>query len=124
MPARVENKGNAVFAALANPERRRILELLRAGDKPAGSLVAEFPDLPQPAVSRHLRVLREAGLVTVTSRAQQRIYALEPGKLREVDSWVSTYREFWSGRLALLSGHLDENRKSGNRAGQDDLGQA
>jgi DNA-binding transcriptional ArsR family regulator len=107
---------NTVFAAVSNPERRRILDLLREGEMTAGELVAAFPDLPQPAVSRHLRVLREAGLVRVSPRAQQRIYALEPGRLREVDSWVSTYRVFWSRRLALLSGHLDENPKSRKKA--------
>ena len=104
--------GNAVFTAVSNADRRRILDLLRGGEMTAGDLVAAFPGLPQPAVSRHLRVLREAGLVRVSPRAQRRVYALEPSRLREVDSWVSTYREFWSGRLALLSGHLDENAKS------------
>ena len=64
---------DAVFAALSNPERRKILDLLRAGERPAGDLVAAFPTLPQPAISRHLRVLREAGLVSVLPRAQQRV---------------------------------------------------
>lgn len=96
---------DAVFAALSNPERRRILDLLKGGDRPAGDLVAEFPGMPQPAVSRHLRVLREAGLVTARSRARQRIYSLETTRLREVDAWVSTYRGFWSGRPASLSDH-------------------
>ena len=100
-------RSNAVFAAVSNPDRRRILDLLRSGERPAGELVAAFPGLPQPAVSRHLKVLRQAGLVVVSPRAQQRIYSLEPKKLRDVDSWVSLYREFWSGRLESLAAHLE-----------------
>jgi len=100
-----------VFSALANPERRRILDLLRHGERPAGELVAAFPGLPQPAISRHLRVLREAGLVRVSPKAQQRIYSIQPNRLREVDSWVSHYRRFWSGRLQRLSEHLDRESK-------------
>jgi DNA-binding transcriptional ArsR family regulator len=107
-------KGNMVFAALSNPERRRILDLLRDGQRPAGELVSAFPDLPQPAVSRHLRILRDAGLVTVSPRAQQRLYALQPDRLREVDSWVSMYRGFWSGRLDSLSEHLKKREAKEN----------
>ncbi len=95
-----------MFAAVSNPERRRLLDQLRGGEKSAGELVSAFPDLPQPAVSRHLRILREAGLVAVSPRAQQRIYFLNPSKLREVDAWISTYREFWPGRLDALAEHL------------------
>ncbi len=98
---------NAVFAAVASPTRRRILDLLQHRGRPAGELVAAFPRLPQPAVSRHLRVLREAGLVRVTPRAQQRIYSLSAARLREVDEWVAEYRSFWSGRLDALALHLD-----------------
>ena len=107
---RSETQSNVVFAAVSNPTRRRILELLRKGERPAGELVAAFPTLPQPAVSRHLRILREAGLVAVTPQAQQRVYALQPTRLREVDAWVSVYREFWSGRLSSLADHLDKTR--------------
>jgi len=106
-PQKAKVQSNSVFAAVSNPNRRRILDLLKAGERPAGELVAAFPKLPQPAVSRQLRILREAGLVTVSQRAQQRIYSLEPTKLREVDAWVSLYREFWSGRLDSLEAHLD-----------------
>ena len=98
---------DAVFAALSNPERRKLLDLLRSGDLAAGDLGAAFPALPQPAVSRHLRVLREAGLVTVSPEAQRRLYSLQPGRLREVDAWVSRYREFWSKRLDSLKAHLE-----------------
>jgi DNA-binding transcriptional ArsR family regulator len=100
-------RSNAVFAALANPERRRILDLLRGEGRPAGELVDAFPNLPQPAVSRHLRILREAGLVKAFPRAQQRVYYIQPTALREVDSWISHYRQFWSGRLEKLADQLD-----------------
>ena len=99
---------DAVFAAVANPERRKLLDLLKSGGKPAGELVAAFPGLPQPAVSRHLRILREAGLVVVSPRAQRRIYSLRPDGLREVDSWVSLYRRFWQEHLDSLAEHLDK----------------
>jgi DNA-binding transcriptional ArsR family regulator len=107
LPQGAKFQSNAVFAAVANPDRRRILDLLKTRDRPAGELVAAFPALPQPAVSRQLRILREAGLVKVSRQAQQRIYSLRPTKLREVDAWVSLYREFWSGRLDSLTAHLD-----------------
>ena len=100
-----------VFAAVSNSERRRILDLLRVSERSAGELVAAFPKLPQPAISRHLRILREAGLVSVSPRARQRIYTLQPTKLREVDAWVSLYREFWSGRLDSLTAHLNAKRE-------------
>lgn len=101
---------DAVFAAVSNPTRRRILELLKGRDRPAGELVAAFPTLPQPAVSRHLRVLREAGLVSVSPEAQRRVYSLRPSPLRELDEWISSYRPFWSGRLDSLTAHLDRTR--------------
>jgi DNA-binding transcriptional ArsR family regulator len=104
-------RSNAVFAAVSNPTRRKMLELLKGGELRAGELVAAFPTLPQPAVSRHLRVLREAGLVAVSPHAQSRVYALKPGALREVDAWVSSYREFWPGRLESLKAHLDKKGK-------------
>ncbi|MDA4134511.1 MAG: metalloregulator ArsR/SmtB family transcription factor [Thaumarchaeota archaeon] len=94
--------------AVSNPTRRQILDMLRGRDLPAGELVAAFPSLPQPDISRHLKVLREAGLVRMSPRAQQRIYSLRPSKLRELDEWVSLYREFWAGRLDTLEAHLDQ----------------
>jgi len=110
VPQEAKLRSNAVFAAVSNPTRRRILELLKEGELRAGELVAAFPALPQPAVSRHLRILREAGLVIVYPRAQQRFYSLQPAKLREVDKWVSLYRKFWSARLDSLSEHLEKRR--------------
>jgi DNA-binding transcriptional ArsR family regulator len=107
MPPREKAQSNALFAAISNPERRMMLDLLRKGERPAGEVVEAFPDLPQPSISRHLKILREAGLVMVSPRAQQRVYSLQPLKLRELDVWVSRYRPFWSGRLESLEIHLD-----------------
>jgi DNA-binding transcriptional ArsR family regulator len=103
---RAQARANAVFAALSNADRRKILDLLREGEKAAGEVCGALPSLPQPDVSRHLRVLRDAGLVNMRPRGQKRIYQLQPDKLREVDGWVSLYREFWSGRLNSLEAHL------------------
>ena len=87
-----------------------MLALLAQGERSAGELAEAFPQLTQPAVSRHLRVLREARLVEMRPQAQQRIYTLRPEKLRELDQWVSRYRPFWSERLDSLENHLDKTR--------------
>ncbi len=102
-----------VFSAVADPSRRRVLDMLATGERSAGELVKEFPRLTQPAVSRHLRVLRESGLVEVRVHAQQRIYVLRPGHLRELDQWLATYRHFWPHQLDALAKHLDQTRGSG-----------
>jgi DNA-binding transcriptional ArsR family regulator len=91
--------------ALADPTRRRIVELLAAGDLEAGSIAANFP-VSRPAVSRHLRVLREAGLVRARSEAQRRVYSLNPTPLAEVEEWLSRYRMFWTNRLDALDTHM------------------
>ena len=96
------------YAALAEPHRREILDLLRGGERSAGSLVERL-DLSQPGVSKHLKVLREAGLVAVRADGRQRLYALAPQPLAEVDAWLEPYRSFWSGRLDALERHLEEN---------------
>ncbi len=95
-----------LFDALADPTRRRILELLRADERPVGELVAAL-GMSQPAVSRHLRLLREAGLVAARVDAQRRLYRLCPQSLRELDAWLEPYRVLWSGRLDALESHLD-----------------
>lgn len=95
------------FAALADPTRRAMLDLLVGGERPAGDLVAAFPALSQPAISRHLRVLREAGLVLVTPRAQQRVYAIKPDAFAEMHAWIAKYQAFWPPRLDALERHLD-----------------
>jgi DNA-binding transcriptional ArsR family regulator len=94
------------FDVLAEPNRRRILELVREAERPVGELVDEL-DLSQPAVSKHLRVLREAGLVEVRTDAQRRLYRVNPGPLRDVDAWLEPYRRMWSARLDDLERHLD-----------------
>jgi DNA-binding transcriptional ArsR family regulator len=95
------------FAAIAEPTRRAVLDLLLEGERPAGDLVAAFPRLTQPAVSRHLRILRQAGLVNVHAKAQQRIYALEPARLAIVYEWLNRYRLYWAANLTRLERHLD-----------------
>ncbi len=102
-----------VFSAIADPSRREMLDMLAHGERPAGDLVKAFPRLTQPAVSRHLRVLREAGLVEARPRAQQRIYVLHPEQLRELDQWISRYRQFWPQQLDALAKYLDRTRGSG-----------
>ena len=96
-----------IFETLADASRRRILELLRAGERPVGVLVGEL-GLSQPAVSRHLRVLREAGLVEARVDAQRRIYRLRADTLRELDAWLEPYRLLWSGRLDDLEHHVNQ----------------
>src|SRR3954471_4246778 len=94
------------FQALAEPSRRRILDLLRDDERSVGDLVKRLP-LSQPGVSRHLRVLREAGLVSVRQQAQRRMYAVNPGPLAEIDEWLAPYRRLWEDRLDALEAHLD-----------------
>jgi DNA-binding transcriptional ArsR family regulator len=94
------------FEVLAEPTRRRILDLLRDDERPVGELVAVLA-LSQPAVSKHLRVLRDAGLVEARVDAQRRVYRLCPEPLRAVDEWLAPYRAMWAERLSLLDAHLD-----------------
>jgi DNA-binding transcriptional ArsR family regulator len=96
------------FATLAEPSRREILDLLRDGERPVHELVDEL-GLSQPAVSKHLRVLREAGLVEVRADAQRRLYRLRPEPLQEIDAWLAPYRRLWSRALDRLEQHLEDN---------------
>jgi DNA-binding transcriptional ArsR family regulator len=96
------------YAALAEPHRRQILDLLRGGERSVGELVAGL-DLSQPGVSKHLAVLRRAGLVDVRPQGKQRWYGLRAEPLAEVDEWLEPYRAHWSGRLDALERHLEEN---------------
>jgi DNA-binding transcriptional ArsR family regulator len=98
-----------VFEAVAEPNRRHLISLLAERERTAGELVASLPTLTQPAVSRHLRVLRETGLVEVRPDGQRRIYALRPDGLQRIDDWITPYRRFWRDHLAALEQHL-ENR--------------
>jgi DNA-binding transcriptional ArsR family regulator len=99
------------LTAIAEPTRRRIVDVLRLRECSVSDLVA-MVGLSQPAVSKHLRVLREAGVVSVRVRAQQRIYRLEPGPFRELDAWLAPYRALWTRHLAALERHLEEQEQS------------
>jgi DNA-binding transcriptional ArsR family regulator len=95
----------ATFELLAEPTRRRILDLLRDGERPVGELVDRL-SMSQPAVSKHLRVLRDSGLVDVRVDAQRRVYRLRPEPLKEIDAWIEPYRRLWDRRLDRLERHL------------------
>jgi DNA-binding transcriptional ArsR family regulator len=94
------------FEVLAEPSRRRILDLLLERECPVGDLVDAL-GASQPAVSKHLRVLRQAGLVEFRTEAQRRIYRVRPDPLRDLDQWLAPYRAMWTSRLDTLEGHLD-----------------
>jgi DNA-binding transcriptional ArsR family regulator len=97
------------FEVLAEPTRRRILDLLRERERSVGELVDRLT-ISQPGVSKHLRVLREAGLVEVRTDAQRRWYGLRAEPLTEVDAWLEPYRRLWADRLDALERHLDDER--------------
>ncbi len=97
----------STFAVLADQSRREILDLLRERERPVGDLVDRLT-LTQPTVSKHLKVLREAGLVEVRTDAQRRWYRLAPGPLAEVDAWLAPYRQMWEKSLDALERRLDE----------------
>ena len=97
-----------VFRATSDPTRREILRLLAEGPRPAGELVRAF-EISQPAISRHLRVLRDAGLVGTTVSGRERVYALQPQPLREIYDWVVFYERFWDGRLDALDEFLSDD---------------
>lgn len=97
----------APFDVLAEPNRRRILELLRDQERPVGDLVGELK-ISQPAVSKHLRILREAGLVEMRSDAQRRLYRVRSEPLREMFEWLKPYRRLWESSLDKLEKRLDQ----------------
>ena len=98
---------NTLWNALVDPHRRAVLDLLAHGELSVGELVERL-GLTQPQVSKHLRVLRDAGLVRVEQRAQRRIYAVDPGPMAELDQWLAPYRKLWNARLDRLGAHLDK----------------
>jgi DNA-binding transcriptional ArsR family regulator len=100
---------NGVFECLAEPHRRRILDLLREGERSAGDLVAAI-GISQPGMSKHLRVLRQAGLVRAAVDGQRRIYALRPEGLAAVEAWLAPYRIFWADRLDALDTHIKQEQ--------------
>ena len=93
--------------ALGEPHRMAIIAMLNDGERPAGDFVDALP-ISQPTVSKHLSVLREAGLVTVRKDANRRLYSLNPAPLAEIDAWLEPYRRFWAGRLEALETYLDK----------------
>jgi DNA-binding transcriptional ArsR family regulator len=95
----------STFTAIADPVRRDILALLRQGEQPAGALVDALA-LPQPNVSKHLKALHAAGLVSIRVDGPRRLYSLDPAPLAELDAWLAPYREFWTGKLDALGDHL------------------
>jgi DNA-binding transcriptional ArsR family regulator len=99
------------LAALADPTRRELLALLAGGERAAGDLAGRFP-VSRPAISRHLRVLREAGLVRSRTRGRQRLYALDPLPLRELDDWLEPYRDLWAQRLDALDTEIARGRRA------------
>jgi DNA-binding transcriptional ArsR family regulator len=99
------------LAVIAEPRRQAILDLLREGELPVGELGGRL-GISQPLVSKHLRVLRDAGLVEVRGDAQRRLYRIRPDPLAEVDAWLAPYRQLWTHSLDRLEQHL-ENRRNG-----------
>lgn len=98
------------FPALADPVRRELLGLLRRSPASVGELAARFP-ISRPAISRHLRVLREAGLVSVREQGRERLYRLEPAPLEQVDAWLDDFRDRWSPRLDALATEVHRTRR-------------
>jgi len=102
------------FDILGDPVRRRILELLAAGEQSAGAISAVIHDefgISQPAVSQHLKVLRESGFASVRPAGARRLYAVEPAPLREIDGWLEGFRSFWTQRLDSLETELARGRR-------------
>ena len=99
----------AALQVLAEPRRLQILDLLRDGERPVGDLVERL-GVSQPAVSKHLRVLKEAGLVEARRDAQRRLYRIRPEPLAELDEWLASYRALWTTHLDRLEDHLDRRR--------------
>jgi DNA-binding transcriptional ArsR family regulator len=109
------------FAVIAEPHRRAILSMLSSSERSVGELMHQLR-LPQPSVSKHLKVLREGGFVESRVEAQRRVYRLNPRPLQEVDAWLSPFRRFWSKHVDALEEHLDrmENGSSRKRKKRDE----
>jgi DNA-binding transcriptional ArsR family regulator len=102
-------QANALFSALANPVRRRILEILREGPRSAGDIASEF-DVNRPAVSEHVQVLRNLGLVTEEARGRRRFYRLNAAPLSEASDWLRPFEHYWGQRMRALRKTLDEEK--------------
>ena len=107
----------SVFEIIAEPNRRAILGLLLASEQSVGEIERQLL-MTQPTVSKHLRVLREAGFVEATADAQRRLYRLRPEPLRELDDWIAPYRRFWSAHIDALERHLDHHFDRNDRSKQ------
>lgn len=103
-----------IFSIVADPTRRAMLDVLIEHNHTVSDFVNTFPTISQPAVSKHLKVLRENGLVSVKVKAQQRIYSLKPNALLELDDWISKYKIFWSENLDALERYLSKKGNKGN----------
>jgi DNA-binding transcriptional ArsR family regulator len=97
---------NTLWPALADPHRRAMLDVLRDGPCPVGELTARL-GLSQPMTSKHLRVLRDAGLVVMRKQAQQRIYAINPSRLADLEAWLAPYRKLWNDSLDALADYVE-----------------
>ena len=106
MPPTQTDPLSAAFGALADPSRRAMLERLRDGETAVGDLAEPFA-ISAPAISRHLKVLEEAGLVARRTERQRRIIRLQPDRLRDISGWVDRYRRFWEGKLDALTDYLE-----------------
>jgi DNA-binding transcriptional ArsR family regulator len=102
---------SAAFATLADPTRLAILDVLRQGERPVNDLVAAV-DIHQSGVSRHLRILQQAGFVTVRPEGAQRFYSLRPEPFRELDDWISRYRNLWESRLDRFAAALERKQRA------------
>jgi DNA-binding transcriptional ArsR family regulator len=107
----------SAFAVLAEPNRRAILSMLSSSERSVGELMHELR-LPQPSVSKHLKVLREGGFVESRVEAQRRVYRLNPKPLREVDEWLAPFRRFWSRHVDALERHLEQMEKTSSVKGK------
>jgi DNA-binding transcriptional ArsR family regulator len=101
-----------VFSAIADPTRRQLLDLLSRKERAAGELGRAFPNVSQPGISRHLRVLREARLVRVREERRNRFYSLRSERLAEVDAWIAKYRGFWETELDSLEDYLNRGSRA------------
>jgi len=107
----------STFAIIAEPSRRAILSLLASSERSVGDIEEQL-NLPQPSVSKHLRVLREAGFVESRVDAQRRLYRIKPEPLMEIDAWLAPFRRYWSAHIDALERHLDQINPSPRRKGK------
>jgi DNA-binding transcriptional ArsR family regulator len=114
----VTYSSEATFNALSDPTRRAVLDLLRQGLKPAGEIARTFP-VSRPAISKHLRLLRQAHLVSERREGRHRFYQLNPEPLKAVDSWLEQYRVFWRANLSNLKTFVEEEYQKENRSSRN-----